>query len=261
MLQFINIGKLAVPMYGLLTVFGVGLAVLVGYLRANINGVRKDDAFYAALFAIVGLLIGAKLLYIITDFKSFSALVRQVGVFKAVGASRTGFVFYGGAIGAAAGLLIYCRAFKAPLFPMLDTLVPGVPLAHGVGRIGCFCAGCCWGMRYDGPLAVVFPNNPISTAPYGVKLFPIQLFESGFNFLLFIGLMLLARRPRRRGIICGTYICAYSAARFMFEFLRGDDLRGVFWGLSTSQIISAVFFPVGAVLLIAGLRPSKSKQK
>ena len=142
---------------------------------------------------------------------------------------------------------MYAKLKKLSYLAYLDTLIPFVALAQGFGRIGCFLAGCCYGRETDSFLGVIFPYGSI--APSGIKLLPTQLFSSAGDFLLFLGLLLLAGRVRQRGVVGSAYLIAYGIGRFAMEFLRGDD-RGVAVGpLSISQFISLFFVLFGLGLL------------
>ena len=143
---------------------------------------------------------------------------------------------------------VYTRMYKLNFWGMTDALVPSVPLMHAFGRLGCFCAGCCYGMPFPAPLGLSFDASPV--APHGVTLFPVQLLEAFLNLIIFGVLLLYARKPRGRGKIIGLYMSAYAVMRFLLEFLRFDAERGGFWGLSTSQWISLILLPIGLYLLL-----------
>ena len=180
------------------------------------------------------------MLYILTEWKQFIASPRSV-----LGSS--GFVVYGGIVIAVAATFLYAKLKKLSYLAYLDTLIPFVALAQGFGRIGCFLAGCCYGRETDSFLGVIFPYGSI--APSGIKLLPTQLFSSAGDFLLFLGLLLLAGRVRQRGVVGSAYLIAYGIGRFAMEFLRGDD-RGVTVGpFSISQFISLFFVLFGLGLL------------
>ena len=70
-----------------------------------------------------------------------------------------GLVFYGGLIGAFLGIFCYCKQYHLSYVPYMDVFAPLIPFVHGIGRIGCFCSGCCYGIEYYGPFAIQFPYN------------------------------------------------------------------------------------------------------
>ena len=77
--------------------------------------------------------------------------------------------------------------------------------------------------------------------PYanGVVRFPVQLLESALNLALFGVLYGMLRGEKGKDHLLSLYLGCYALLRFGLEFLRGDDmLRGIWWGLSTSQWVS-----------------------
>ena len=123
----------------------------------------------------------------------------------------------------------------------MPLLVPALALVAALGRVGCFCAGCCYGVECVSPVSVVFPETSLA-APPGVPRLPVQLFEAAVQLALFLALLWFTAGPRRARFAAEFYLACYCPARFLLEFFRGDDARGALWGLSTSQWLSAAGF-------------------
>src|SRR5690349_11040002 len=132
---------------------------------------------------------------------------------------QAGGVFYGGLIAALVVAWWYMRKTKLPPLLTADVFAPGIALGHGIGRLGCFSAGCCWGIECHRPWAVTF-TDPASQAPLGKPLHPTQLYEAFAEFAIFAFLYWRIGRPHRTGTIIGLYLVLYSAARFLVEFFR-----------------------------------------
>lgn len=254
----IEIYKLTISTYALLTVIGAVLGIYIATRRSKMFDIGKEDTVFTSLYAGIGLLIGAKVLSLISSIpiiieyrKLIFASIQSFAAFFS-----GGFVFYGGLIGAIIGAYIYCRRYKLDFIAVLDLLAPSVPLIHGFGRLGCFSAGCCYGIEYDGPLHIVF-HNAVG-APNGVALLPIQLIGSLINFILFIILIIYGRKLRKPGRVIGLYLIFYSIIRFFLEFLRGDYARGIFFNLSTSQWISLPLLVIGIYMFYKGLEPKNT---
>ena len=246
---FFHWGPLTLPAYGCFILLGALSAAAYLYLSGPKSGFLREDLIYASLYAAIGVMIGAKLLYVIT---MLPVLIPRWAVFAddpklLLELFRGGFVFYGGLLGGVFAVRRYCLRYRLTFLPMIDHLIVTVPLIHGFGRIGCFFAGCCYGMPYEGFGAVVYPEGSFGLS--GVPLFPLPLVEAGGLFLLFIALVLLSRKPRKIGFMTGIYLCVYAVFRFILEFFRCDELRGVWFGLSTSQYIGILIFAAGCVLL------------
>lgn len=237
-------------MYGLMIDLGLVIGIGIAVLHSRKYNIKPEDILFASFFGGIGLFIGAKLLYIITIIPGLITHWQQVisNPTPLLQFIVGGFVFYGGLLGAVAGIYIYCRKFRIAFLPMMDILTPSIPLIHGFGRIGCFFAGCCYGIPYNGPGHITFPA--FSAAPEGISLFPTQLFESSLNFLAGLFLLLYSKPGRKPGNVLGIYILYYAVMRFLMEFLRGDIGRGIVFGISTSQWISLVLLPFGFWLLL-----------
>lgn len=179
---------------------------------------RRDVAYVLLVFSVVVGWFGSHVLDWLVGFQPFS---------------RAGFTFYGGLI---AGLMFFATAGlrvmrPSELFVAIDLSVIPLLVAHGIGRIGCFFAGCCYGVLIPG-----------TTSRH-----PTQLYESGFLFLL---AWTLIRQPSTwpfRDVI--AYLLCYPSFRFLIEFLR-DDPRGEALGLSTSQWISLGLLACGGILAV-----------
>ena len=155
-----------------------------------------------------------------------------------------GFVYYVGLLGGMLGLFLGCRTGKQSFLDQADVLATLLPLGHAIGRIGCFLNGCCYGKAYTGPLSIVYPVHGAL-----VRVFPTWFVESAFCFALFCFFRYFCK-TRKRGIRTAEYFIAYSVFRFFLEFLRGDEIRGVYGALSVSQIISILTLVFGAAIWI-----------
>ncbi len=144
----------------------------------------------------------------------------------------SGIVFYGGLLFFLLSTYLSIRRFvlfkKASAWGLAALVVP---LFHGFARIGCYFGRCCYGVVCEGALCALFFEHRL----------PVQLLESGFNFLLFVGLLLLYFcRQRSRGKLVRLYLWSYATFRFLIEFLRDDAVRGGVGPLSFSQWVSVM---------------------
>lgn len=251
MLPFINILGKTIPMYAVMAF--IGAAAMCGtsaLLAKHRKTIPAEDIFYMLLYAGIGCLIGAKLLYIIVSIDTYWFPEKSFGEnmhYWAAILMSGGLVFYGGLIGAFLGALRYCVHFKIDFKESIRIVVPTVPLFHAFGRIGCFMAGCCHGIEYDGVFSVTYTHSP--AAPNGISLLPVQLFEAAGNFLLCIILVILFVRDTKVSL-SGIYLSVYGAMRFSLEFFRGDAARGSFLSLSTSQWFSIIVLAAGIWLIV-----------
>lgn len=160
-------------------------------------------------------------------------------------------VFYGGLILVLLVILWYGKREQLSFDSIWALYTPVIPLFMVFGRLGCYFAGCCYGRPV--PWGIVFPEG--CPAPAGIPLFPSQLAESLGQLILFVAIVLLERRLRKKWTLILYYLTGYGILRFVLEFFRGDSVRGV-WILSTSQWISIVM-----ILISLGIWAVDRKRK
>ena len=238
MLIYLTIGRLHIPMYGLLITTGIVCANLSAFIVLKRYHQSIDDFILSECFALLGGLIGAKLLYLFVsrdqiDWSSFF----EPSYFRSL--MSGGFVFLGGLIGGLIGLAVLIRLEHVSLQFFFHRLSFIVPLAHGFGRLGCFCAGCCYGIPWSGRFSIIFPES--SYAPAGIPLFPIQLVEAVLLFTLSFFLFIFYALPAKERNGFPVYLLTYCVIRFFLEFFRYDNAeRGYIGYLSTSQFLSLI---------------------
>lgn len=181
-------------------------------------------------WVLFGALLGGKILYAMASGKMENGLLGLFG----------GFVFYGALLGGGVALVIYASITKKNILYLSDLFFKVLPLGQTIGRLGCYFNGCCFGKEYYGIFSVPYSINGMN-----VRVWPTWFFESGFCLLLFIHLYYM--KNEEIGIVTVKYMLFYSIFRFVIEFLRGDDIRGMCAGISTSQGISLGVFFLGVV--------------
>ncbi len=152
---------------------------------------------------------------------------------------------YGGIIGGILTSYVYVKRRHEEYLRYFDVVMPAVAIAQGFGRIGCFCAGCCYGAETTSPFHVVFTHSDF--APNNVPLLPTQLMSSAGDFLIGLFLIWFSTKTDVKGRTGFMYLICYGIGRFIIEFFRAD-YRGSLGMFSTSQIISMVLVTVGAIL-------------
>lgn len=247
-----HIGPFPLPAYGSIIAIGLVLGIILATFLANQYGYMKFDVILSTILASVGIMVGAKLLYMLTVIPSIiqHASYSKEHVPEVISYLFGGYVFYGGLIGALIAYNYYCKGMHYSFLRFSNIIAPSIPLVHAFGRIGCFMGGCCYGIHYDGPLSVTFPKNEFVESLGTEPRFPVQLLEAAINFLLFLVLFTYAKKKvRKDGCMLGIYFICYAIIRFSLEFLRGDVERGILFGVSTSQWISLILIPIGIWLL------------
>lgn len=228
---------MTLPSYWIMSMLGATAVIIFSLLRRRRLGIRQDDLLHIFLYCVVGAIIGAKLLYLITlmpfIIRNFMKLTENPRDFIMI--LTQGYVFYGGVIGALCMMWRYCKKYGVGFDGPAQLFAGAAPLFHVFGRVGCFLAGCCYGVEAE--WGVVYHES--LGAPNGVALVPIQLIEAAANLGIFIVVLICQRHLRRPERSLAVYFVSYAACRFVLEFFRGDYIRGQLLGLSTSQWISA----------------------
>ncbi len=250
-----------VGLYSCCAVVGLLISCTVICIFGKKHGILIDDIILMTVYAAIGLLLGGHFLYgllsVRTWFREILMIARQP-LRKTLIALANGFggsVFYGGLFGAEIAVICFTKKYTYNQKNLMrDLFAIGVPLFHCFGRIGCFLGGCCYGI--ESRFGVIVKRNPFVPELCGVRRFPVALAESFANLLLFLILMILFFRKGSDGKMFWRYGMGYSVIRFTTEFLRGDVIRGLWMGLSTSQWISIVFEIISVIMYFYKVKKS-----
>jgi phosphatidylglycerol---prolipoprotein diacylglyceryl transferase len=250
-----TIGGYSQSTYGVLVAIAFVAALALTGRLAKQAGLKQDDVLNLGMYCALAGLAGAKILMFIVDLPQYVAHPSEIFTMATL---RAGGDFFGGLILALAVAAVYMRRRNLPALPTADVFAPGLALGHAIGRLGCFAAGCCYGVRTHLPWAVTFTDPDVNGAPLGVPLHPTQIYEALAEAIIFAILYWRIRKPHQPGAVISLYILLYGAVRFLVEFARFHE-QGNLWGgpLDTSQWISL------ALIVLAGayqvrLRTSKA---
>lgn len=257
--RLFHIGNFNLPTYGFLVSLGVLVGLLISVRNSEKEGINPDTAWNFGILIVLAGIVGAKVLYIINDWGTYSAHPREIFTLSTL---QSGGVFSGGLIAALATGAWYIRKHRMPALATFDAFAPGLAMGHAIGRVGCFAAGCCygkpthhwWGVTFTNPLAASLVGTPLNQA-----LQPTQLFESAAELAIFCILMWMFKRKKFDGQVFGAYLFLYGIARYFLEFIRDDPGRGsVFGGIMTgTQLIAICLVLTGG--LIWWLKPAQRR--
>jgi phosphatidylglycerol:prolipoprotein diacylglycerol transferase len=238
--------------YGLLVAIAFLAGLWMATRLARRSGLNAEAVTNLGIYCALAAIAGAKLMMFVVDLPYY---VDHPGEIFTMASLQAGGVFYGGLIAALAVAWYYMRKTKLPPLKTADVFAPAIALGHGIGRLGCFSAGCCWGVESHVPWAVTFRDpaaHQLVGVPLNTPLHPTQLYESFAEFAIFAVLYRRFGKPHDSGSIISLYLMLYSAVRFIVEFFRFHE-QGNLWGgpLDTSQWISLVLFGVGAAYFVS----------
>ncbi|MCW5978947.1 MAG: prolipoprotein diacylglyceryl transferase [Bryobacteraceae bacterium] len=249
--KLITIGDFFLPTYGVLVATAFLAALWIASRLARKSGLNPDQVTNLGAYCALSGLVGAKLLMILLDFDYYR---RNPGEIFSLSTLQAGGVFYGGLVIALLVAWLYMRRQGLPAARTADVFAPGLALGHAIGRLGCFAAGCCWGVACERPWAVTFTDpeaHRLVGVPLNTPLHPTQLYEAAAELATFGVVYYRFRKPHRDGSIVGLYLILYSVARFAVEFLRFHDQPNPFGGpFSATQWISLALLAVGLFLTL-----------
>ena len=164
-----------------------------------------------------------------------------------------GFSSYGGVFGAIIAFYIFCKIFKYNYKHLYKIMFLSMPLFYSISKLGCFLAGCCYGIKYNGFFSIKYISS--HGAPVNTPLFPIQLVESIAFIIIFILLLLINKRTNKNIISLSLIICGIT--KYLLEFLRQS------WEpfISFTQLISLIMVLIGLILLNKELKNNGGKKK
>ena len=240
-----HLGPVTVYTYG----FCIAVGAILGFSYMAWQGKKQfglsfDKANTLFIVLVLSAVVGGKVFFF---FESPSYYLKHFGEMF----SGSGFVFYGSLLFCIPAMLYFFKKNNLPVWGMLDIMGMVTCIVHGFGRIGCFNAGCCYGTHTDFFLGVVYSEEKCQ-APLGESLHPVQLYESGFIFLLLGGLWILRNRTQFAGQLFLLYLMTYAAGRSVLELFRGDEARGYVlpgW-VSHSQFISLLVIIISTVVYL-----------
>lgn len=215
-----KIGPLTIHTYGVMVALGVGMGLWFLYVQAKKCQLPGSRLIDMAFYTIIISLVGAKLILFAGNYSYYLQYPSELFTL-----ARSGGVFQGGLAFGILFALWYLHKHRLPTWKVADLVGPALALGHGIGRIGCFFAGCCYGRACSVPWAVEFHSeyaHNLTGIPLGTPLHPVQIYESVLNFFNFFILFLILKKKKFDGQVFAFYIMNYSILRYFVEFYRGD---------------------------------------
>jgi phosphatidylglycerol---prolipoprotein diacylglyceryl transferase len=270
-------GPLPIMSYGALLALSLAAGWVLTLRLAARAGLERDVAAHVYVVAALGGLVGARVLYVITNPSEFRNLAEMVAL------STGGLAAYGGFLGGLLGAWWSLRRLGAPFLVWADAAAPSVALGLAITRLGCYLHGCDFGRPLneqslgvvrrlgtfprwvDGALAGsgspawidhVLHKGLSPLASESLPVHPTQLYESLLGLALFLGALALFERRRFAGELFLWLAFAYGGGRFLLELFRDDAERGLFGPALPGYVwVGAGLCLVGAALLLGLLAP------
>ena len=250
MYPILDLGIIRIPMYTLMMFLGALAFILVMYV---ILAKREHVTSRTFIRLFIVCIPGAIVMYGSAFF--FNALFHSIEAGKL---KIGGITWLGGVFGSFPVMVYLIHRFvpaaKGNALTYFSLLIPGIVLAHALGRVGCFFAGCCYGSVTDSIFGVSFPESSHAAHQYpaagggSLPVLPTQLFEAVFELMLFLIMIVFYKKLRRHNI--ELYCIVYGIFRFAMEFLRGDDrgTTGLFF--TPAQLLCLIMWIAAACLIL-----------
>lgn len=248
-----NLFGLEIKFYGLTSALAYMLGVLITCLLAKKRGFKTEDILTLALYVIPLAIIGARVYYVLFSLDKYTNFIDVFKIWEG------GLAFYGGLIGGAIGVGLYCIIHKKNIFALFDLIAIAMIFAQGVGRWGNFFNQEAFGYEVTNPDWQWFPFA-VYIENLGQWHLATFFYESLWDFATFAVLltMLLKVNFKGPGVVGASYFVLYGIGRAWIEGLRTDSL---YWGsLRVSQILSIIFIIFGLGLIIGYMIKHRRKK-
>lgn len=232
-----QIGNFKIYSYGAMVASGFLIAVYLASREARQSGIAPQKIFDLGLYALIAGIIGARALHVLLDFEYYANYPLEIILI-----TKGGLAFQGGLVTGIIGAWLFIKRNGMPLWKTADIFVPYVALGQAIGRIGCLLNGCCYGKPTISSIGIHLPGHIF-------PVHPTQLYSSLFLLSAFLALRQIYRKRIFDGAVFFSYLIIFSAGRFFIDFYRGD-LRGVLFGLTTSQLISILIILLSIVFIV-----------
>lgn len=238
-----------IKLYGVIIAFGMMLGVFVAVKNTKWRSLKADDVYTIALYALPLAIIGARLYYVAFSGQSYTFA-------EILNIRSGGLAIYGGVIGGAVGVLLFCLIHKKNFILVADVAVVSLILGQAIGRWGNFFNQEAYGYAVTNPAWQWFPFAVFIEAE-GAWHLATFFYESLGNVIIFAVLMYLIRKIEKPGIITALYFVMYGVIRMIIEGFRTDSL---YWGpFRVSQLLSGVLVVAGIIAIIVIILTNKWK--
>ncbi|MEW6009429.1 MAG: prolipoprotein diacylglyceryl transferase [Candidatus Omnitrophota bacterium] len=222
-----QIGPITIYSYGVMFALACLICLYLLLKEAKKEGIDLNLIYDLFFWIIICAILGARLLYILTNLKFF--LSNPSEIFKL---HHGGLSWFGGLAFGFLAVVIITKNRHIAFLRIADIFAPFLALGQAIGRIGCFLNGCCYGKPTQSIFGIHFPG-------FLKPLHPTQLYSFLSLFLIFIVLILYKRKAKpAQGKVFFLYLMLCGLERFISEFFRGDTIITPVFNLTLFQVFS-----------------------
>ncbi len=240
--------------YGVIIGVGIFLGLALASYRAKKYNEKPEIIYDFILIALPVSIICARAYYVIFEWEKYAD-----NPIKIFAIWEGGLAIYGGVLGGLLTAIIFCNLKHFPLLNFLDLIIPSLVLGQMIGRWGNFTNQEAFGNIVTDTAKQFFPYA-VFVEELGEWHQATFFYESMWNLCLLIIMLIVSRKPHKRGLLLCLYFIGYGIGRFLIEGLRTDSLY-IFPGLRVSQILSLILVVVGFILWYFKIRKEESQDK
>ncbi len=213
--------------YGPLSIHTYGLFIAIGLLiftwlilrhPQSGNVVSKDQLIQVIVFGTFAGIAGGRILYLLKNWHELDKWYEIFAIWQG------GLSILGCIVGILMVLPWYLKKHGIPVLPFLDLVGLYTPILQGISRIGCFFAGCCYGVSSSLPWAITYTDSDLIGTPLCMALHPTQLYSSAAHLLIFFVMYFWLQHVfKKPGQLFMSYLFFTGLQRFVIDFWRADQ--------------------------------------
>lgn len=247
-----------IAFYGMIIGLGILGGILLAGLVAKKSGQDPDLYWDFSIYAIISSIIGARIYFVAFKWDNYKDDLLSI-----LNTRQGGLAIYGGVIAAFITLAVYAKVKKSSFLLMADTAVPGLLLGQLIGRYGNFMNREVFGGYSDNLLAMRLPIEAVRQSDITqeiathivegtnyIQVHPTFLYESLWNLMLLILVLVYWKHKKFVGEICLIYLGGYGIGRYWIEGIRTDQLLFAGTSIPVSQMLGMLCFLFALILLI-----------
>lgn len=247
---FLDFGGITIYWYGIIIVTGLVLGLYLATREADRLGLKKDLILDFIMYAAVFAILFARIYYVVFEWEQYV----NGPWWKVFAVWEGGIAIHGAILGGILTGVVYARVKKISFWQLADIVAPSLILGQAIGRWGNFMNQ----EAHGGPISEAAYHNFHQYLPdfimnqmciEGVMYHPTFLYESFWNILIFIFLIILRKYNPLRGELFLSYLITYSIGRLFIEGMRTDSLY-IIGELRTAQTVSIALIVIALILII-----------
>ncbi len=242
----VEIGPFLVTWHGFFTALGIAAVVAWAAYQGRKHGIDEDAIYGTAVWAVLGGLIGARLIHVIDNWDYYATdplLILRV--------YEGGIGLLGGILGATVAGSFYAWRHRYPVGRMVDLVTPGLLIGMFIGRIGDIINGEHLGETLVRPWAFLY-THPGSPANGEGPMHPVIAYEMALDAVIAVVTYLLIGRLRPDGSVFFLYLLMYGLGRFVIQFMRRDPIW--IFGLQQAHLLALILVVIALGFLITRVR-------